>query len=1499
MHQDDHQHSRNSAPPESISHSSDEERLKPRFQDGFNIEAVGEDNPLRAIANYGYDWENWIGADGRLLWVNPAVERVTGYTQAECFDLSGFPLALIEDNDRERAARCFEGALNGTSGNDVEFRIRRKDGSSLWVAASWQPIIGTDGQLSGYRTSIRDISLRKSAEKELRENRRQLSTLLSNLPGMAYRCANTEDWPMEFVSDGCRDLTGYEPEDLVSGKVPYGQLIHPEDRELVWRSVQSGVRNQRSFQIQYRIINRTGAERWVWEQGRLVHLGGGLTALEGFITDVTARVVSEAALRGSEEQYRTLVDRSLQGLVILQGEAGRIVFANPVVESVTGFAVDELLAADSFDILLPQESRYLLPRYIARLRGEDEPSRYEAVLCRKDGSLLWADVAASRILFRGEPAVQLVLMDITARKHAELELWRRDAILQALGDVAETLLQIPELSEAIYSCLARLGRATQVDRICIYGRESGTESVYRCRCVWTTGDSEEGNDEDRRAADIPCDDSGFAPVFDLLAEGVPVHGGVEDVPAALRVRMVAEGVLSLAAVPIFVQRVFWGFVAFHSRDAGRGWSQAELDAVHAVAGTLGAAVERSEARQALQNSEAFWRSLVTNLSNIVFTLDLGGAITFINRPLPGEIPERMIGRSISDFLDCGRVTSVAEYTDQVLHSGRAVTWEVMRRETSGCSWYTITLGPVKGEEGIIGLTGVMTEVTAQRQAADDLRRSEEKFRNIVQSSPMGVHLYRLEPDGRLIFEGGNPAADQMLAVDNSRFIGKAIEEAFPPLASTEVPARYRQVARDGSTWRTDEIIYEDDQIRGAYEVVAFQTSQDRVAAMFLDVTERSRAARLLKESEARYRSLVEDQTELIMRWRPDGTRTYVNEHYCRFFGTTEEQALRVNILEVPTRDLSSMLREKTSRLSPATPVISNEQLEVMAGSRMAWVQWTDRGLFDDAGSLIEIHSVGRDVTQRHEAEEALRASEAAMRSIFRAAPVAIAVIRDRIIQRVNDHLCSMVGYDRTEIVGREASSLYASDEDWRGIEAFLEAQSEEIGFSSIETRLRCKDDEIIDVLMQMAPVDPKDPSAGITVAALDITERNRTHAALAESEERFRRAFRTSPDAVAITRVEDGVYIDVNEGFTSITGYVREELIGRSSLELGIWVDQTARDHMIRCLRDRGRMENLEMEFRRKDGSVLVGLMSASLMTLDGRPHILTITRNIQELKDTREALRREMERAQMYLDVAATLMMAFDPDTRILMINRKGADLIGLPEADLIGRVWVDEFVPKEDRDLVRGLFRKFVSGQMDGLDYYESYALTVAGDRRLIAWYLTGVRNPDGQIGGILASGIDITERRRMEEDLHRTHEQLEQEHEALQKKNIALREVLNQIEGEKEGVKRLVMDNIERDILPTLQRLRAMSGKPQAALFEVLEDGLDQISSEFASGLREQFRNLTPRQVQICRLIKNGYTSKEIAESIGTSLLTVHKHREAIRDKLGLKNRDINLNSYLQSL
>ncbi len=125
--------------------------------------------------------------------------------------------------------------------------------------------------------------------------------------------------------------------------------------------------------------------------------------------------------------------------------------------------------------------------------------------------------------------------------------------------------------------------------------------------------------------------------------------------------------------------------------------------------------------------------------------------------------------------------------------------------------------------------------------------SQERSRSIIESSPVGMHLYQLQDDGRLVFIAANPAADQILRVDNSQFIGKTIEEAFPPLAETEVPDRYRRVCASGELWKTEQLTYEDDLISGAYEVHAFRTDGNSMVTMFSDITERRRAEEALRD----------------------------------------------------------------------------------------------------------------------------------------------------------------------------------------------------------------------------------------------------------------------------------------------------------------------------------------------------------------------------------------------------------------------------------------------------------------------------------------------------------------------------------------------------------------------------------------------------------------------------------------------------------------------------
>lgn len=124
---------------------------------------------FRTIADYTYDWENWIDAEGRVQWISPAVARLTGHAVERCMAMPAFPAPLVHPDDRERMATLFEGAVAGTSGNDVEFRLNRVDGTERWGAISWQPVFHPDGQPNGHRSCIRDVTERKQRELELRE----------------------------------------------------------------------------------------------------------------------------------------------------------------------------------------------------------------------------------------------------------------------------------------------------------------------------------------------------------------------------------------------------------------------------------------------------------------------------------------------------------------------------------------------------------------------------------------------------------------------------------------------------------------------------------------------------------------------------------------------------------------------------------------------------------------------------------------------------------------------------------------------------------------------------------------------------------------------------------------------------------------------------------------------------------------------------------------------------------------------------------------------------------------------------------------------------------------------------------------------------------------------------------------------------------------------------------------------------------------------------------
>ncbi len=300
------------------------------------------------------------------------------------------------------------------------------------------------------------------------------------------------------------------------------------------------------------------------------------------------------------------------------------------------------------------------------------------------------------------------------------------------------------------------------------------------------------------------------------------------------------------------------------------------------------------AHRAFRASEEWFRGLAELLPEPVFQTDLTFRLTYANRRA-----FEMFGYSRQDFEAglYGFDMLIPEHREGAEASLRdrlegddpgAVEYTAVRKDgTTFPILFHAVLFRIEGRP--VGVRGIIIDITERKEVEEDLRESERRFRNIVESSPMGVFLYELQPDGRLVLTASNPPADEILGNRNAPLIGKTIEEAFPPLADTEVPARYREAAAHGTPWHTEQIDYDHGGIAGAFEVSAFQTAPGEVAVMFLDITERKKGEEALRESEARFRSVIQqlnDATYILFNGRFD----LVNPRFCELTGVSPEEA---------------------------------------------------------------------------------------------------------------------------------------------------------------------------------------------------------------------------------------------------------------------------------------------------------------------------------------------------------------------------------------------------------------------------------------------------------------------------------------------------------------------------------------------------------------------------------------------------------------------------------
>ncbi|QIN82082.1 PAS domain S-box protein [Rubrobacter tropicus] len=704
---------------------------------------------------------------------------------------------------------------------------------------------------------------------------------------------------------------------------------------------------------------------------------------------------AEPRHNGSARLRTLIVEDSEDDALLLLRELRRGGY-EPVHERVeTPEEMREALARSAWDLII---SDYRLPRFdapaalgLARETGSGAPfvvvsgrmGDEEAVAAMKAGA---HDYVMKDNLARLCATVERGLDEAQKRReHRETahELQRRDAILAAVGFAAERLLgQTAGWEESVGAVLRRLGEAAAVSRVYVFENfaEKDGELWNAERHKWVAPGVRPGLPAASGGARFPYRDDGsgrrrdFGRWEEVLGRGEPLHGNVRDFPEKERAFLMEElGILSMVLVPIFVEGRWWGFIGFDECVKEREWSGAEIGALGAAAGTLGAAIRRRQVEEQLRASEVRYRAVVEQATDGIYLLDADSRLVLETNPsfqeMLGYAAGELLGMPVYDFVAHPR-EDVDATIGHTLEKRRRVVGGRKYRRRDG------TLVDVEVGVSVISLDGrdvictVVRDVTERKRVEEALARSEGRLRTIVETEPECVKV--LDKDGVLLEM--NPAGLSMIEADSLEQVrGLPVYDYIAPGHRDAFVALTESVIRGGSGTLEFELV----GLKGTRRwlethAVPLREAGGGIAGLLAitrDVTERKRDEEALQESERLYRAVVEQATENIFLIDVESRRIVEsNQAFRESLGYSAEELHAMTLYDVVAHDRRSVDANIRSVTEGRNPSVGERKYLRKDGS-----------LLDMEVSAIVVLREGRrticavahDVTERRRAQDLL------------------------------------------------------------------------------------------------------------------------------------------------------------------------------------------------------------------------------------------------------------------------------------------------------------------------------------------------------------------------------------------------------------------------------------------------------------------------------------------------------------------------------------------------
>lgn len=579
--------------------------------------------------------------------------------------------------------------------------------------------------------------------------------------------------------------------------------------------------------------------------------------------------------------------------------------------------------------------------------------------------------------------------------------------------------------------------------------------------------------------------------------------------------------------------------------------------------------------------------------------------------------------------------------------------------------------------------------------------------------------------------------------------------------------------------------------------------------MIRQAVQNTRAEAALRMSEARYRAVVESQTELISRFRPDGTQVFANEAFCRYYGMNPEEIVgKPFFSKVPEEEIP-IIQEHFKSLTPQNPVGSIEHRVVLKNGEVRWQQWVDRAIFNEGSAPIEYQSVGRDTTDRKRAEEALRDSEKKFKVLSEQSPAGIYILLDGRFTYVNPRFAAIFGYTVEELAAGMPLLRIVHPDDQDTVRERLREQERDSNEVYEFTGVR-KDGATITVEVRGSATT----IGGVRVlvgTVLDISERKGMEIALTEKVN-YVQALMDAIPAPVFYRDTRGVYRDCNRAFEDLTGRSRDEIVGREIHDFFPAEYADVYRDKDRLIVERPHVQRYEFAITERDGKRRDVLFSKTALFDSGGAvaGIVGVIVDIGERKRMEQALRESEMKYRTIADFTYDWEAWLGPGGRYFYVSPSCERITGYSAGEFMDDPTLQvRIAHPEDREAVE---RHYSDGLHDneGVGHIEYRIVTKQGEVRWISHYCQPVFREDGTYMGRRENKRDVTERKHAEETLKRANEKLNL------LSNITRHDVLNRLTA----------------LLGYLEFVRDFSLEPEAvALVEKAEESANMIRHQIS--------------------------------------------------------------------